>query len=86
MVFELGWVGVFGRVYGVGVLVDGVWGLWYESFWVFSGWDFYINTEELPWKRIIHVEQDISLDGVLFIIFNNTLKWLIALQGPLHIV
>ena len=58
---------------GLGFLVDGVWGMWYESFWVFPGWDFYINMEELPWKRIIRVERDIYLDGVLFIIFNNTL-------------
>ena len=32
--------------FGVGVLVDGVWGLWYGAFWFCMVGDLYINIKK----------------------------------------
>ena len=43
--------GVVDWVFGVGISVNGVWGLWCWAFLVFGVWALYIDIEELPWEK-----------------------------------
>ena len=61
------WFWVWGFVVGdlfwvfeVGVLVDGVWGLWCGAFWVFWVGGLYINVKEKPWYKMVRHDHIIA--------------------------
>ena len=47
-------VGSYIGFLGLGISVDGVWGLWYRAFWLFWVGALYIKIKEQPWEKMVH--------------------------------